>query len=239
MSRPRREKILDITREEIKDTARNLMVDKGTAGLSVRAIARQMGITAPALYHYYSSLNDLITALIQDAFTQLAEILETAAVISTLTTSGERLISVSHAYRNWALAHPMDFQLVYGNPIPNYVQPIDITSPPARRVFLVLAGLFGEAIESGEIDLPTKYRDLPSAIEQSLVKLAQVDGHDLPLSGLYLAATTWVKLHGHLMLELFNMIQSVIADTEEFFRYEMQNFLHQTGLKFPENKKLI
>ena len=93
MSRPRREKILDITREEIKDTARNLMVDKGTAGLSVRAIARQMGITAPALYHYYSSLNDLITALIQDAFTQLAEILETAAVISTLTTSGERLIS--------------------------------------------------------------------------------------------------------------------------------------------------
>jgi len=234
MSRPRREKILDITRKEIKDTARKLMGEKGTAGLSIRAIARHMGMTPPALYHYYASLNDLITALIQDAFIQLAETLEAAAVISTLTTSAERLTSFSHAYRHWALAHPMGFQLIYGNPIPNYVQPTDVTYPPARRSFLILAGLFIEAIEGGEIDLPEKYRNLPSEIEQSLVKLTQVKNHDLPLPALYLTATTWVKLHGHVMLELFNLIQPVIANTDEFFQYEIQNFLQQTGLKFPE-----
>lgn len=231
MARPRREKILDITREEIKDTARQLMAEKGTAGLSVRAIARQMGMTAPALYHYYASLNDLITALIQDAFTQLAETLEATAADPALRTSAERLTAVAHANRHWALAHPIDFQLIYGNPIANYTQATDVTYPAARRSFLVTAGIFAEAIESGEIDLPVGYRDLPLAIEQSLIELTQVDGHDLPLPALYLAATGWAKIHGHIMLELFNLIQPVIADVDAFFQYETQNFLQQAGFK--------
>ncbi len=229
MARTRREKILDITRQEIKATARQLMAEKGTAGLSVRAIARQMDMTAPALYHYYASLNDLITALIQDAFTQLAETLEATAADPALRTSAERLSAVAHANRHWALAHPIDFQLIYGNPIPNYTQPVDVTYPPARRSFLVTAGIFTEAIESGEIDLPVRYRDLPLAIQQSLIELTQVDGHDLPLPALYLAATGWAKIHGFIMLELFNLIQPVIADTDAFFQYETQNFLRQAG----------
>lgn len=236
MARSRREKILDITRKEIKDAARQLMAEKGTAGLSIRAIARQMNMTAPALYHYYDSLNDLITALIQDAFTQLAETLEAAAANPTLTTSAERLTAVAHAYRHWALTHPSDFQMLYGNPIPNYTQPTDVTYPPARRSFLVIARIFNAAIESGEIDLPPEYRDLPPAIEESLVELTRVDKHDLSLPALYLAATAWVKLHGHVMLELFNLIQPVIADTDQFFQYEVQNFLQQTGLRFPQKK---
>jgi AcrR family transcriptional regulator len=236
MARPRREKILNITREEIKETARQLMAEKGTAGLSVRAIARQMDMTGPALYHYYASLNDLITALIEDAFTQLAETLEAAATDSVLTTSAQRLTAVAHAHRRWALTHPIDFQLLYGNPIPDYTQPTGVTYPPARRSFLVIASLFTAAIEGGEIDLPVEYRDLPPALEQSLLDLTQVDGHDLPLPALYLAATAWVKVHGHIMLELFNLIQPVIADVDEFFQYEIQNFLQQIGLKLPERK---
>lgn len=229
MARGRREKIRDITRQEIKDTARGLMAEKGTAGLSVRAIARQMGMTAPALYHYYASLNDLITALIQDAFTQLAETLEASAADSALTTSAQRLTAVAHAYRHWALAHPIDFQLIYGNPIPNYTQPSDVTYPPARRSFLVVARILTEAMGSGEIELPEAYRHLPPAIEASLVKLTQVDGHDLPLPALYLAATLWAKIHGHVMLELFNLIQPVIADVEAFYEYELQTYLRQAG----------
>jgi AcrR family transcriptional regulator len=231
MARTRRERILDITREEIKDTARQLMADKGTGGLSVRAIARQMDMTAPALYHYYASLNEIITALIQDAFTQLAETLEATAADQALRTSAERLTAVAHANRDWALAHPIDFQLIYGNPIPNYTQPVDVTYPPARRSFLVTAGIFTEAIESGEIDLPVRYRDLPLAIQQSLIELTQVDGHNLPLPALYLAATGWAKIHGYIMLELFNLIQPVIADTDALFQYEIQNFLQQAGFK--------
>ena len=229
MTRRRREEILDITRNEIKETARGLMADKGTAGLSIRAIARKMDMSAPALYHYYASLNDLITALIQDAFIQLAEALETTIENPELTTADKRVSAVAEAYRHWALAHPIDFQLIYGNPIPNYTQPTEVTYPPARRSFRIVAGIFSQAIDSGEIDLPARYKDLPPAIEKSLIELSQVEGHDLPLPGLYLAATFWAKIHGHVMLELFNLIQPVIPKVDEFFQYEIRNYLQQVG----------
>jgi AcrR family transcriptional regulator len=231
MARTRREKILDVTREEIKDTARQLMAEKGTAGLSMRAIARQMGMTAPALYHYYASLNDLITALIQDGFINLAETLESAAMDPALRTTGERLTAVSLAYRHWALSHSIDFQLLYGNPIPNYAQPTDVTYPPARRSFLVTANIFSEGIECGEIDLPVQYLDVPSTIERGLIDLTKVDGHDLPLPALYLAAASWAKIHGHVMLELYDLIQPVITDVDSFFQYEVQIYLQQVGVK--------
>ena len=231
MTRSRREKIRDITREEIKNTARQLMAEKGAAGLSIRAIAREMGMTASALYHYFSNLNGLITALIEDAFTQLADTIEAASKNPDLNTSAERLTAVANTYREWALNNPTDFQLLYGNPIPGYSQPTDITYPPARRSFLVTAGIFTEAIENGEIDLPTNYSDLPPSLEQSLLELTEVDGHDLPLPALYLAATVWAKIHGHVMLELFDLIQPVIADVDDFFKYEVKNFIQNVGLK--------
>jgi AcrR family transcriptional regulator len=234
MARSRREKILDVTREEIKGTARKLMGEKGTAGLSIRAIARRMEMTAPALYHYYASLHDLITALIQDAFTRLAEALEAAASADTLETSADRLMAVANANRQWALAHPIDFQLIYGNPIPGYVQPTELTYPPARRSFILSARLFAAAIESGEIEPPAAYRKLPTAIERSLDELTRVEGHELPFPALYLAAAAWVKVHGHIMLELFNLIQPVISDVDAFFQYETRQFLQQAGLKLAD-----
>jgi hypothetical protein len=176
-------------------------------------------------------LNGLITALIEDAFTQMADTLEAAGDSPALTTSAERFAAVANAYRDWALNHPIDFQLIYGNPIPDYSQPTGVTYPPARRSFLVTAGIFAVAIENGEIDLPLEYRDLPPPLEQSLLDLTQVDDHDLPLPALYLAATAWAKVHGHIMLELFNLIQPVIADVDEFFQYEVQNFVRNVGLK--------
>lgn len=230
MARTRREKILDITREEIKDTARQLMAEKGTGGLSIRAIARQMGMTAPALYHYYDSLNDLITALIEDAFTNLADTIEAAANDPLQKTTVERLTAVAFEYRQWALQHPIDFQLIYGNPIPNYNQPTDVTYPPARRSFLVTANIFADGIENGDIDLPAIYSDFPPVIEQSLIKLTNIEGHDLPLPALYLAAVSWTKIHGHVMLELFNLIQPVILDVEGFFQYETNVLLEQFGV---------
>ena len=148
----------------------------------------------------------------------------------TVQSSAERLTAVANANRQWALAHPTDFQLIYGNPIPGYEQPIDLTYPPARRSFLATAGIFAAAIDSGEINLPASYRNLPSAIEDSLRELSTVEGHELPLPALYLTAVSWTKIHGHIMLELFNLIQPVIADVDAFYPYETQQFLQHVGL---------
>src|SRR5262245_85809 len=118
----RREKQYAATSAEIKDTARRLMAEHGTAGVSIRAIARAMGLSAPSLYHYFPNRDELITALISDAFNALADELEQVRD-RTAGTAAERLMAVVLAYRSWALAHPLDFQLIYGNPIPGYVAP--------------------------------------------------------------------------------------------------------------------
>ena len=217
------------TREEIKDTARALLAEQGAAGLSLRAIAKRMGMTAPGLYHYFGSINDLITALILDAFTQLAEAVEKADADVASRGGAERLAAVAHAWRRWALDHPIDFQLLYGNPIPTYEQPTDTTYPAARRSFLVTANIFAQAIERGEIDLPEEYRCLPPEIERSLDTLTGVQGHDLPRHALYLAAISWARLHGHIMLELFHLIQPVIGDVDALFDHEVQALIRQVG----------
>ena len=84
-------------------------------------------------------------------------------------------------------------------------------------------------METTEIDLPEEYRNLPPEINAALVELTGVDEHDLPLPALYLAAAFWAKIHGHVMLELFNLIQPVIAEVEAFYEYELQTYLRQAG----------
>lgn len=231
MQPERRDRRRSETKEEIKETGRQLLAESGASGLSLRAIAKRMGMTAPGLYHYFGSINDLITALILDAFTQLAKAVEKADAEVTSRNTAERLAAVAHAWRRWALDHPIDFQLLYGNPIPTYEQPTDITYPAARRSFIVTANIFARAIERGEIELPEESRRLPPEIERSLDALTRVEGHDLPPYALYLAAISWARLHGHIMLELFHLIQPVITDVDALFAHEVKALIRQTGLK--------
>lgn len=230
MTNQRRKKILDVTRDEIKDAARQLMAEKGTAGLSIRAIARKIEMTPPALYHYFKNLDELTTALIVDGFNALADALNVAASNPENRTAAERLTAVAKANRRWALEHPIDYQLLYGNPIPGYEQPTAVTYPPARRSFLITANIFVDGIESGEYNVPPPYAELPKELQHSIEALTAVDGHQLPEAALYLTAAAWTKFHGHIMLELFNLIQPVIGDVDSFFEYEMEQFIKQIGL---------
>ena len=129
MQPERRDRRRNETKEEIKETGRQLLAESGASGLSLRAIAKRMGMTAPGLYHYFSSINDLITALILDAFTQLAEAVEKADADAASRGTAVRLAAVAHTWRRWAVEHPIDFQLLYGSPIPTYEQPTDTTYP--------------------------------------------------------------------------------------------------------------
>ena len=127
--RPKRElgRERSATIAQIKAVARQQMAEHGTAGLSLRGIGREMGITAPAIYNYFPRLDDLITALIVDAFTALADAIEAAELAVQSETCGPKILASCLAYREWAITHPVDFQLIYGNPISGYVAPADIT----------------------------------------------------------------------------------------------------------------
>lgn len=221
----RRERQRAATTDEIKATARALMAEHGTAGLSLRAIARQMGLTAPALYRYYANLDDLITALILDAFTALADHLEAVATEHAGQPFEARILALMLAYREWALAHPVDFQLIYGNPIPGYSAPGDLTIPASARTLFAFASALADGIRAGELVPAPEYADVPPEVAARLNGFAEAYGHDLPVAAGYLTLVGWPVMHGVVMLELFEHIGPVVGDVEAYYRRQLRHLL--------------
>src|SRR4030095_17139404 len=129
---PRRERVRQATVEEIKAVARAQMAAEGTAGVSLRAIAREMGMTAPALYRYFGSRDDLVTALVTDAYDALADAMEAAVAAVPAGRHADRVRAAFGAFRAWGIEHPTEFALIFGSPIPGYVAP-EATRPAGRR----------------------------------------------------------------------------------------------------------
>jgi AcrR family transcriptional regulator len=215
----------------IKAAARQQMIERGTAGLSLRGIARELGITAPAIYNYFPRLDDLITALIVDAFTALADSMEAAEAALDSERAYDNIVELCMAYRQWATTHPIDFQLIYGNPIPGYHAPEDITIPLARRPFLGLFRWFLRSYDAAELAIPPEYAVVPASMVEGIAAWRRLSGIEMPDALLGLLMSGWSRVHGAVMLELFGHIQPLVGDAEAFFRYEIEAFAERLGLR--------
>ena len=137
----------ELTRE-IKEEARRQLAETGAHGLSLRAVARELGMVSSALYRYFPSRDDLLTALIIDAYDALGEVAETA--IAASARPRVRWLAACHAIRGWALAHPHEYALIYGSPVPGYRAP-QATVGPASRVPLAFMGVLRDAVAGGDM----------------------------------------------------------------------------------------
>ena len=216
--------------EAIKRAARQQMANEGTASISLRAIARILNVTAPALYRYFTSRDDLITDLIVDAFNALADALVVADAEQTRDDYGARLIAALMAYRQWAIEHPTDFQLIYGNPIPGYHAPREVTVPAASRPFLLVIDILGAAYTAGVLQPTAEFLDIPADIEAHLRGLSGYDSYPQPPFLLYITVVGWSRIHGMIMLELFDNTQPVVGNTEAFYRREITQFCKTLNL---------
>src|SRR5690242_9078126 len=131
----------------IKEEARRQLAAEGADRLSLRAVARELGMVSSALYRYYPSRDDLLTALIIDAYNALGEAAEQA--IAGPPAALERWIAAWHAIRDWARANPHEYALIYGSPVPGYRAP-EATIGPAARVPLAFVGIIRDAVRAGE-----------------------------------------------------------------------------------------
>jgi AcrR family transcriptional regulator len=215
----------------IKAAARQQMAERGTAGLSLRGVARELDITAPAIYNYFPRLDDLITALIVDAFSALAEAMREAEAGMASGSPADRIEAIALAYRAWAVAHPVDFQLIYGNPIPGYVAPAEITAPLALSAFLGIFREYVAAYSGGQLTLPEEYARPPKEIETILARLQRDSGEPVPAEVAALLASSWARIHGLVMLELFEHIQPLVGDPAEFYAYEVRALIQRLGLR--------
>ena len=230
MARKRNEELNAATAEAIKAAAHQLMAEEGTNGLSVRGIAKVLDLTPPAIYHYFASLDELTTALIVDSFNALADALEAAAEQSSAPSAGGKLFDVILAYRQWAVDNPIGFQLIYGNPIPGYVAPRDVTVPAVVRTFVVSVSFIEEALQKGELIPASPYTFIPPVVEARLQLLIAQGDYPIATVSMYLAMILWTQMHGIIYLELFHHIQSNVDDVAVFYENQIRNMLVTMGL---------
>jgi AcrR family transcriptional regulator len=114
----RRERVRAATVQEIKDVARRQLVGDGPSAVSLRAIAREMGMTAPALYRYFPSFDHLVQSLVSDLSTELCSAVEAARELAPTDDASARLLAVCRAFRSWSVTHPAEFGLIFGTPTP-------------------------------------------------------------------------------------------------------------------------
>ncbi|MEU5037699.1 TetR/AcrR family transcriptional regulator [Streptomyces rubiginosohelvolus] len=212
----------------IKDEARKQLAEEGAQKLSLRAVARELGMVSSALYRYFPSRDDLLTALIVDAFDAIGAAAEQAVAEQTAgeVPPAERWVAVSCAVREWALAHPHEYALIYGSPVPGYIAPMD-TVGPAARVGLVLIDIVRGAYRAGDLTLPPLAEGLRADAERMAADFAE----GVPPESVAALVAAWAQLFGLISFELFGQFNRVVEEREALFRQTAGELARSVGLR--------
>jgi len=232
----RRDRVRAATVTEIKDTARRILVAEGPDGLSLRAIAREMGMTAPALYRYFPSREDLIGALIADLYDELTAAISTAAgtagVAGGMGGGDPRagITAASRAFRAWALAHPREFGLLFGSPIPG----IDAHSDdsPAGLASERFGQVFGDLVAriylTGPFPVPAE-DEMDPELRRQLRDWCSGLPVELPVGAGQVFLSCWIRLYGMVAMEVFGHLQFALPDAEPLFEAELRDLAVKLG----------
>ncbi|AWS43339.1 TetR/AcrR family transcriptional regulator [Streptosporangium sp. 'caverna'] len=202
-----RERYRTQVRAEIKERAWEQIATAGASALSLNAIAKQMGMSGPALYRYFAARDELITELIRDAYRSLADTFRAAA------GPGPDHVALAHALRGWALDDPHRYFLVYGTPVPGYHAPDDITAIASEIMMTLL-----DACTALPSDNPA------TPFETHLEGHRQwADGHPAPPAALRRALNFWTRMHGVLSLELAGHFNGMGFDPALLFAAELDD----------------
>jgi len=200
----------ELTRE-IVDAARRHLATDGAAGLSLRAVARELGMASSAVYRYFASRDELLTALIVDAYDAIGAAAEEAEAAVPRADLRDRWRAACRAAREWALAHPHEYALVYGSPVPGYAAP-EATIEPASRVGVLLCQVVADGVAVGAV---TREPDGPTAGTVLTPGVAERFGLPEPLAPR--VVTAWSGLYGAISFEVFGQTHNVVADHSSFF----------------------
>ena len=221
----RRSRVRDATVAEIKATARTLLVAEGPEALTLRAIAREMGMTAPALYRYFDSHEALVGACCTDLLDEITVTLERARDAVGTDDPVGRLTAACRAFRDWSLAHPREFQLVFASasdkpPVAHEGVDEDLSF---GAVFL---GIFVEIWQAQPFAVPDD-TELPDRLVRQLRAFSSYAGDVLPLGALAAYLSGWVRLYGGVTIEVFGHLGFALDDPEPMFEAMLADMRRQ------------
>ncbi|MER7706693.1 TetR/AcrR family transcriptional regulator [Kitasatospora sp. NPDC097605] len=205
-----RERYRTQVRAEVMERAWEQIATAGASALSLNAIAKQMGMSGPALYRYFANRDELITELVREAYRSLADTLAAAAA------DGAGLAALARTLRTWALADPQRYLLVYGTPIPGYRAPEDTTA--------ISREIAGTLLDACAAALPPNTPATPLSTHLAAHRTWAAT-HPAPPEALALFLTLWTRLHGVLSLELAGHFTGMRFAPETLFEAELTALL--------------
>jgi AcrR family transcriptional regulator len=228
---------------EIKAAAREQVAANGAAALSLRAIARELGMVSSAIYRYFPSRDDLLTALIIDSYDALGETAERADARVPRHDYGGRWAGACRAIRDWAVDNPHEYALLYGSPVPGYRAPQD-TVPAATKVAAVLAGIVRDAVAAGTLAAPSDTASvpdtapptdtappvLPATLSADAARMRELLMPGAPDELVMRSLLAWTAVFGMISLEMFGHLNNVISDYGEAFDHQVRQLARYVGL---------
>ena len=216
---------------EILETARGYLATDGAPALSLRAIARDLGMASSALYRYFRSRDELLTRLIIDAYDSLGAAAEAREAAIDRNDLAGRFTAVCAVVRAWALAHPNEYALIYGSPVPGYVAPAD-TVQPATRVTALLLRIIVDATTAGRP--PAADTQEARAVATALAPIRSHLPPEVPAPLVQRALMVWTNLFGVISFELYGQLHQVVGeepgDRDAFFAGCIRRWIHFTGI---------
>lgn len=222
-----RERLRAETLEEIKAAARARLAVDG-ANLSLRAVARDVGLVSSAVYRYFPSRDALLTALIIDSYNEMGEAVETAEAKAPRADLHARFLAIAHGIRGWALSAPNEYALIYGSPVPGYEAPQD-TLAPALRVGTILGGILSDGLRDGILSDPGD--PISTALTKDLRAFtAQPPFVGVPLALMARGVAAWSAVYGLVSFELFGSY-GPLGDPAALYEHQVLAIANTLGLE--------
>lgn len=214
---------------EILAAARAQLAEHGAAGLSLRAVAREVEMVSSAVYRYFASRDELLTALIIEGYNAVGEAVEEADASCSRDDYLTRWLTVCGALRDWALEHPHEYALLFGSPVPGYRAPDD-TIAPAVRDTVVYGSIVADAYRAGALSAPDNSLLPPASFAPDAGRLRDLVMPGVPDDVVVRALTVWTGLFGWVSFEVFGQFNNVITDRSAMFEHAMRSLAGYLGL---------
>ncbi len=216
------------SREQIEakmiELGRRHLVEHGAAGLSLRAIARELGMVSSAVYRYVANRDELLTLLLVDAYSDLADTVQRARDSTDSDLWSDDVLAITHAVRAWAVKHPARWALLYGSPVPGYQAPADRTVGVGTRVVAVLFDAIAAGITTGDIMLTSHAAPQPMSSDFGRIRREfNFPGDDSVMAKCFLL---WAGVLGAISMEVFGQYGTdTVTDPESVFDTQVRLLL--------------
>jgi AcrR family transcriptional regulator len=238
----RRDRLRAATVEEIIQTARRLLVDSGPEAMSLRAIAREMGMTAPGLYRYFDSHEELLRHVCAGIFTEVGRDIQQAirAAAAPAGASDDmtakltaKLVAACREFRRWALNHDAEFGLLFGVPLPGLDHGrYDVADECALEFAGTFLTLFLEMWHAAPFPVPDA-GDIDPGLRDQLRRYRDALGADIPLGAVLIFLRGWTVLYGAVAMEVFGHMKFALEDAASMFEYTLGDLATLVGLRYP------